>query len=39
MTTSPEREEFEGLWSDYTETFGAPDLRETIAATYLSCSA
>jgi len=34
MATSGEREEFEGLWLGYTETFGAPDLRETIATLY-----
>ena len=34
MATPEEREEFDGLWLGYTETFGAPDLRETIAATY-----
>ncbi|MEM7521898.1 MAG: pyridoxal phosphate-dependent aminotransferase [Pseudomonadota bacterium] len=32
---SPEdREAFEGMWLGYTETFGAPDLRAAIAATY-----
>ena len=34
MATPREREEFDGLWLGYTETFGAPDLRETIASTY-----
>ena len=34
MATPEEREEFEGLWLGYTETFGAPDLREAIARTY-----
>jgi aspartate/methionine/tyrosine aminotransferase len=34
MATPEEREEFEGLWLGYTETFGAPDLRETIATLY-----
>lgn len=34
MATPQEREEFDGLWLGYTETFGAPDLREAIAATY-----
>lgn len=29
-----DREAFERTWLGYTETFGAPDLRETIAATY-----
>ena len=36
MATPEEREEFEGLWLGYTETFGASDLRETIASTYRS---
>ncbi|MEO0752899.1 MAG: aminotransferase class I/II-fold pyridoxal phosphate-dependent enzyme, partial [Pseudomonadota bacterium] len=32
---SPEdRAGFEGMWLGYTETYGAPDLRATIAATY-----
>jgi aspartate/methionine/tyrosine aminotransferase len=34
MATPEEREEFEGMSLGYTETFGAPDLRETIATTY-----
>jgi aspartate/methionine/tyrosine aminotransferase len=34
MATDGEREEFDNLWLGYTETFGAPDLRETIAALY-----
>lgn len=34
MATPEEREAFEDLWLGYTETFGAPDLRERIAATY-----
>ncbi|NKB77215.1 MAG: aminotransferase class I/II-fold pyridoxal phosphate-dependent enzyme [Gammaproteobacteria bacterium] len=34
MATDDEREEFEGLWLGYTETFGAPDLRETISELY-----
>ena len=34
MATPEDREEFEGMWLGYTETCGAPDLRETIAATY-----
>ncbi|MEO1162098.1 MAG: aminotransferase, partial [Pseudomonadota bacterium] len=33
MATPAEREEFDNLWLGYTETFGAPDLRETIAST------
>lgn len=39
MATAAEREEFENLWLGYTETFGAPDLRETIAELYPSRSA
>jgi aspartate/methionine/tyrosine aminotransferase len=39
MATVGEREEFENLWLGYTETFGAPDLRETIAELYPSRSA
>jgi len=34
MATEEQREEFEGLWLGYTETFGAPDLREVIADIY-----
>lgn len=34
MATPQERDEFETMWLGYTETFGAPDLRETIASTY-----
>lgn len=34
MATPAEREEFDGMWLGYTETFGAPDLREIISATY-----
>ena len=34
MASAEEREEFEGLWLGYTETFGAPDLREAIAGLY-----
>lgn len=39
MATPEEREAFEGMWLGYTETFGAPDLRETIAKTYGNQSA
>lgn len=39
MATPQEREEFETMWLGYTETFGAPDLRETIASTYDNQSA
>ncbi|NKB26010.1 MAG: aminotransferase class I/II-fold pyridoxal phosphate-dependent enzyme [Kiritimatiellae bacterium] len=34
MATTEEREDFEGLWLGYTETFGAPDLRQTISELY-----
>ena len=34
IATPEEREEFEGLWLGYTETYGAADLREVIASTY-----
>ncbi len=34
MASPREREEFEGLWLGYTETFGAPDLREIISGIY-----
>ena len=34
MASDEERKGFEKLWLGYTETFGAPDLREAIAATY-----
>ncbi|WP_299730517.1 pyridoxal phosphate-dependent aminotransferase [uncultured Tateyamaria sp.] len=34
MATPEERAAFEGMWLGYTETFGAPDLRERIAGTY-----
>lgn len=34
MASPHEREAFEGMWLGYTETFGAPDLRETIASLY-----
>jgi aspartate/methionine/tyrosine aminotransferase len=39
MASPEEREEFEGMWLGYTETWGAPDLRETIAATYTNQTA
>ncbi len=39
MATPEEREAFEGMWLGYTETFGAPDLREAIAGTYAKQSA
>lgn len=34
MASSEDREGFENLWLGYTETYGAPDLRNTIATTY-----
>ncbi|NNL17736.1 MAG: aminotransferase class I/II-fold pyridoxal phosphate-dependent enzyme [Boseongicola sp.] len=34
MATPEEREEFEGMWLGYTQTYGAPDLREVIAGMY-----
>ena len=39
MATVDEREEFEGMWLGYTETWGAPDLRETIATTFANQTA
>ena len=39
MATPAEREAFEGMWLGYTETFGAPDLREAIATTYANQAA
>lgn len=39
MASAAEREEFEGMWLGYTETYGAPDLREGIASTYEKQSA
>ena len=34
MASRQEREAFEGMWLGYTETYGAPDLRAAVAATY-----
>ena len=34
MASPQEREDFENMWLGYTETYGAPDLRETIASLY-----
>ena len=34
LATPQEREAFDGMWLGYTETFGAPYLRETIATLY-----
>lgn len=39
MASPEEREEFEGMWLGYTETYGAPDLRETISNLYTQRSA
>jgi len=39
MASPEDREAFEGMSLGYTETFGAPDLRETIAQTYQNQSA
>ena len=39
MATEAERADFDNLWLGYTETFGAPDLREAIAATFQRQSA
>ena len=36
MATAEEREEFEGMWLGYTETYGAPDVREVVAEMYAS---
>ncbi len=34
LASPEEREAFEGMWLGYTETYGAPDLRQKIAETY-----
>ena len=34
MADPKDRQDFEDMWLGYTETFGAPDLRDAIAATY-----
>ena len=39
MAEPEDREAFDGLWLGYTETYGAPDLRSTIAATYATRTA
>jgi len=39
MASPEDREAFESLWLGYTETFGAPDLREAIAGTYAAQTA
>ena len=35
--TEDERAEFDNMWLGYTETYGAPDVRNTIASTYANC--
>ncbi|MEO0485550.1 MAG: aminotransferase class I/II-fold pyridoxal phosphate-dependent enzyme [Pseudomonadota bacterium] len=39
LATPEERAEFETLWLGYTETYGAPDLREVIAGTFAAQTA
>lgn len=39
LATPEDKAGFENLWLGYTETFGAPDLREAIANTYAQISA
>ena len=39
MATPEQRETFDSMWLGYTQTWGAPDLRETIASIYDSQSA
>ncbi|MEM6306543.1 MAG: aminotransferase, partial [Pseudomonadota bacterium] len=39
MASDTERAEFEDMWLGYTETYGAPDLRDTIAGTYANQNA
>ena len=36
MATDAERAEFENMWLGYTETYGAPDVRNAIAGTFAS---
>ncbi len=36
MASKEDRHGFESMWLGYTETYGAPELRETIASTYAS---
>ncbi len=38
MATPAEREEFENMWLGYTETFGAPDVRNAITETFTTCN-
>lgn len=35
--TEDERAEFDNMWLGYTETYGAPDVRNAIASTYANC--
>ena len=39
IASDEDRDAFDGMWLGYTETFGAPDLREAIAGTYTQQSA
>ncbi len=39
MAAPEDREAFEGMWLGYTETFGSPELRNVIAATYATQTA
>ena len=39
MATPEQRAEFDDLWLGYTETWGAPDLREAVAATFAARTA
>jgi aspartate/methionine/tyrosine aminotransferase len=39
MAGPADRAAFETLWLGYTQTWGAPDLREAIAETYVACEA
>jgi len=38
LATTEEREEFEGMWLGYTETWGAADFREVVAGMYKKCT-
>ena len=39
LASTEDRDAFENLWLGYTETYGAPELREEISKTYDSCNA
>ena len=39
LASTEDRDAFENLWLGYTETYGAPELREGISKTYDSCNA